>query len=183
MLCTAGCGRETSNPKYCSSSCAAKHLNHLRPKRRPKERTCPRCGKTYFRGGGARANCLECNRRRMDPSLRTLSDMDFPANNTRRHWRWSWVRAMARRTHAAELRRGCEVCGYSIHVEIAHIKAVASFPPEATLAEVNARSNVRFLCPNHHWEFDNLPRHRLDSNQRTSISETDVHSNGGGIAA
>lgn len=50
----------------------------------------------------------------------------------------------------------CEVCGYDKHVEIAHIKAVSSFPDTATIAEINSPDNVKGLCPNCHWEFDNL---------------------------
>lgn len=49
----------------------------------------------------------------------------------------------------------CEVCGYDKHVEVAHIVDIASFPDDATIREINSAENVRGLCPNHHWEFDN----------------------------
>ncbi|QGH78991.1 HNH endonuclease [Streptomyces phage TomSawyer] len=51
--------------------------------------------------------------------------------------------------------KACAVCGYTNHVEVAHIKAIASFPDSATAAEVNATTNLIGLCPNHHWEYDN----------------------------
>lgn len=49
----------------------------------------------------------------------------------------------------------CERCGYSKHVEVAHIKAISSFPPNTLVSVVNDRSNLMLLCPNCHWEYDN----------------------------
>lgn len=48
----------------------------------------------------------------------------------------------------------CVKCGYSKHVEIAHIKAVSYFGNSATIAEINSIDNLVALCPNHHWEYD-----------------------------
>lgn len=48
----------------------------------------------------------------------------------------------------------CAVCGYSNHVEIAHIKAVSEFDGDAEIKEINSVDNLIGLCPNHHWEFD-----------------------------
>ncbi len=52
----------------------------------------------------------------------------------------------------------CEICGYDKHTELAHIKAVSEFSLDTPLKIVHSRENLRILCPNHHWEFDNLPR-------------------------
>lgn len=49
----------------------------------------------------------------------------------------------------------CAICGYSTHIEIAHIKAVSDFEDSATIAEINSIDNLIALCPNHHWEYDN----------------------------
>lgn len=49
----------------------------------------------------------------------------------------------------------CAICGYSNHIEIAHIKAVSEFDNSATIAEINSIDNLIALCPNHHWEYDN----------------------------
>lgn len=49
----------------------------------------------------------------------------------------------------------CAKCGYSNHIEIAHIKAVADFDDSSTIAEINSINNLIALCPNHHWEYDN----------------------------
>ena len=37
------CGKETTNPKYCSKSCSATHTNILYPKRKTKKK-CSVCG-------------------------------------------------------------------------------------------------------------------------------------------
>lgn len=49
----------------------------------------------------------------------------------------------------------CSICGYSNHVEVAHIKPVSDFDDSATIREINSLSNLIGLCPNHHWEYDN----------------------------
>jgi predicted restriction endonuclease len=49
----------------------------------------------------------------------------------------------------------CIVCGYTNHVEVAHIKAVSNFSEDSLISEINDISNLIGLCPNHHWEYDN----------------------------
>lgn len=77
----------------------------------------------------------------------------------------SWVnvpiRGLARDwlRHLKEL--PCAKCGYSLHVELAHIKQISSYSDDTKISEVNAEENVIQLCPNCHWEFDNLPRKGL----------------------
>ena len=50
--------------------------------------------------------------------------------------------------------RECAVCGYSKHIEIAHIKGVSEFSDDSLVSEINDINNLVALCPNHHWEFD-----------------------------
>lgn len=49
----------------------------------------------------------------------------------------------------------CVKCGYSLHVEVCHKKAVYNFEKDVTLEDINDINNLILLCPNHHWEFDN----------------------------
>jgi predicted restriction endonuclease len=49
----------------------------------------------------------------------------------------------------------CEICGYTNHVEVAHIKPVSEFSDDTPISEINNPDNLIGLCPNHHWEFDN----------------------------
>jgi len=49
----------------------------------------------------------------------------------------------------------CAICGYSNHVEVAHIKSVSEFNVSTPIVVINLLSNLIGLCPNHHWEYDN----------------------------
>lgn len=53
------CNKETTNPKFCSRSCAATFNNKETPKRKP-EGACQQCGTTLSR---SKKLCLECNTR------------------------------------------------------------------------------------------------------------------------
>lgn len=49
----------------------------------------------------------------------------------------------------------CQNCAYSKHVEICHIKPVASFELDTPIDIINSPDNILYLCRNCHWEFDN----------------------------
>lgn len=65
------------------------------------------------------------------------------------------IRGLNRSWNKDLLQLPCYNCGYSKHVELAHIKSLSSFPSTTTVGEVNHPANVVQLCPNCHWEFDN----------------------------
>jgi len=65
-----------------------------------------------------------------------------------------YVRALGRTWNKHKLDLPCQHCGYSKHVELAHIKAISSFDPNSSVWDVNNPNNVVQLCPNCHWEFD-----------------------------
>jgi 5-methylcytosine-specific restriction endonuclease McrA len=48
----------------------------------------------------------------------------------------------------------CHICGYSKHIEVAHLKAVSEFTADTLITEINNQANLVGLCPNCHWEFD-----------------------------
>lgn len=50
----------------------------------------------------------------------------------------------------------CQRCGYDKHVEACHIKPISSFPNDTLISVINHKDNLIALCPNCHWEFDNL---------------------------
>jgi hypothetical protein len=128
-----------------------------------KVRTCPICKelwslpqKIYHPYNDVCPKCREEQREAF--KAETMGDLRNKIGLKGKHpsWLHSYVRVRARNAHKKELDKShCEACSYSKHLEICHIKALSSWPDEALVTEVNARSNVRFLCPNHHWEFDN----------------------------
>ena len=87
----------------------------------------------------------------------TLQDLMSDLSNKGKHpsWVFSWVRGSNRIKNKKLREYPCQVCDYRVHVELAHIDAISSFPLETTLKAINKEENILVLCPNHHWEFDN----------------------------
>jgi hypothetical protein len=73
----------------------------------------------------------------------------YPTNKYHR------VRTNARFLFKRKLSNSCEHCGYEKHVELCHIKPIASFPENTFIKEINSEKNLISLCPNCHWELDN----------------------------
>ena len=147
MTKCAYCHKETLNPKFCSRSCSAKETNKI-PKRKAKPHNCVGCGAVLK---SRRARCNSCSQ---------VKDITLEESIYHRHHKssaYSLVRSRARASVRGEP-QVCEVCGYSKHVEVCHIKAIGDFPLSATLSQINSRDNLKILCPNCHWEFDHLPR-------------------------
>jgi len=68
--------------------------------------------------------------------------------------KFSYIRYLARTLAIEAGMTSCQKCGYDKHVEICHLKAVASYPPDTKISEINHISNLISLCPNCHWEMD-----------------------------
>lgn len=150
MSYCACCGKETKNPKFCSSSCSVSFHNKKNPKRKKRDRFCKRCGSVV---PGRRTVCDSCL-----PDLDTSTLKDIAELLSAKGKHPSWRNAVVRnhcRSHNKNRPRVCERCCYSKHVEMCHIKPLSSFLDDATLSEVNREENVAILCRNCHWEFDN----------------------------
>lgn len=139
------CSKETHNPKFCSKSCATKYNNREFPKRQPRG-NCTNCGVPVRYGY---KYCTDCYNTIYRLANRTIESIQGKAK----------YQVSARIRQHARVSAGkiesCAVCGYSAHVEICHIKPIASYSPDTTIGEVNHPSNLVGLCPNHHWELDN----------------------------
>lgn len=73
------------------------------------------------------------------------------------------IRVHARKVmKEANVPKHCKICEYKNYVEVCHIRAICNFTNEETIADVNSLSNLVYLCPNHHWEFDNGILEKLD---------------------
>ena len=69
--------------------------------------------------------------------------------------RYNQIRQISRKNYfRSDMPKCCEVCGYNKHIEICHIKDIASFSNTALVSEINEISNLVALCRNHHWELD-----------------------------
>lgn len=145
----ATCGRETTNPKFCCHSCAATYTNKAYPKRKKiTERFCKYCGKSTKSRSYV---CTDCNPNKVDWSRRTVGEIQYAA----KYQVSAALRTVARRVFKESQRpRICQNCGYEKHVEICHIQAINSFPPDTPVSVVSGPDNLVALCPNCHWEFD-----------------------------
>lgn len=153
------CNQLTNNPKYCSTSCAAKVNNKLFPKKhKPKTNYyCIVCSKLMGCGYKFRKKyCKDCKHN--NPNFKDWSSItieqhfstlpNFQAN--------SRIRGLARQAYRrANKPKSCQNCGYSKFIEVCHIKPVSSFPRETYITAVNEPNNLIGLCPNCHWELDN----------------------------
>lgn len=144
------CFKETSNPKFCSRSCAATYTNKLFPKRKTLK-VCKTCGKSLRLKARNTFCSIEC---RTTPTMsKTLEEVTYITGN--RASAYAYVRQHAR-TIAKQLKfNQCKNCGYNKHIEVCHIKPINSFSKDTILYEINNVSNIIPLCPNCHWEFDN----------------------------
>lgn len=131
--------RETMVRQYCSQSCAAKMANRNRKRvsRGPSVKVCPECNLPKLKGD---IRCFDCWQ--ITNLSKTKAALSHPQ-----------IRSHAR-TIMKPSGRACELCGYSKFVEVCHVRPVEDFPPESTLGDINAPTNLRLLCPNCHWEFD-----------------------------
>jgi hypothetical protein len=136
-----------------------------------KWRLCDVCGNAKVRG----LPCKNCKKKPTKcvcgKSLSRNSKLCGSCNKLKRKSQWlnkpmSEVRKMKNglcriRSEAREIGKkqnwnSCSICGYDKHIHIAHIKPVAAFADHETVREVNDLTNLKPLCPNCHWEHDNL---------------------------
>lgn len=158
MVECKNCGKLTENAKFCSRSCSVTQANLGRARNPPKDRFCKKCG-TNFRNKSKIYEslfCAEC-RKEMRITHLTLGEYRQKKSVAGKHASWlhAHVRIMNRNHNKHLTLLPCRKCGYNKHVELCHIKPVASFPDEALLIDVNHINNVIQLCRNCHWEFDN----------------------------
>jgi len=149
-LCEAVFNTNIKTKKYCSRNCSLKAYrvgDHYPPckcgaKKDYRAETCKKCFTEKQRDG------LE------NKTLKEFYEMPS-IKNKHPSWRSSHVRVMNRAWNANLIKLPCQVCGYSTHINLCHIKDIADFDTTATLGEINHPNNILVLCPNHHWEFDN----------------------------
>lgn len=152
------CGKQTTNPKYCSKSCSSKETNKI-PKRKITKK-CSHCESLVrnYRSTLCQFHFEENLKNKKDYLLNlTLEDYTNRECIKKLHpsSKFAHIRGLNRNWNKDKLKLPCYNCGYSKHVELAHIKALSDFLPTSKLKEVNHPNNVIQLCPNCHWEFDN----------------------------
>lgn len=149
------CHKLTKNKKYCSRNCAAK-INNKIPKRTKQVKFCTKCKNPVKNNSTL---CKKHHKERSKEYLLNLTIADYTKRmcllNLHPSSKFAHIRGLNRSWNKDLISLPCYVCGYTKHVELAHIRPISKFPETALLKDVNSRTNVVQLCPNCHWEFDN----------------------------
>lgn len=143
------CKSETKNPKFCSRSCSAVATNQT-SKKRKLEGICEVCKIPVT---SKHKYCAMC--RGFARGIQHITTIQ--EHKSKLSWRNFHVsmREMSRANYAKSNRPMICQCGYSLHVDICHIKSISEFDETTLLSEVNHADNLIALCKNCHWEFDN----------------------------
>jgi len=131
-----GVGQKTGyvkKKKFCSRSCASKYNNKflrgytLKDEIKKKEKTF-----------------------KIDESV-LIEDLLGKGSS-----KYALIRSKARaKMNFYGIEKRCIICGYTLHVEVHHIKPCNTYNIKTPLSVVNDLSNLVYLCPNHHYEADN----------------------------
>lgn len=146
---------------FCSKHCAITLNNRGNQHHKPKDRFCRRCNAIYRNEKGYSSTlCFDCRENDFythDIKQVTLGVYWSKLSVKDKHpsWKNAHIRHWARKWNLDRIAGGCQKCGYSLHVELCHIKPLSSFSENDTLWDANNPANILVLCPNHHWEFDN----------------------------
>jgi hypothetical protein len=155
MVSCLECGVDTTNPKFCSSSCAATYSNSRRPPK-GKKYFCD-CGELIGIGWKFKRykHCKKCvdeiSHNYRDWTKITLKDLFLKLNRYQAHAR---IRSLARAIVRKKGKQVCASCSYNKHVEVCHIVPIKNFDETISIAKINEENNLICLCPNCHWEFD-----------------------------
>jgi hypothetical protein len=140
--------------KFCSRSCSAKKNNSKYPKRERDEfkTVCVVCGKNKSYGA---KKCQSCKRKQSLDRVWKCKISKYYMNGASRTKYSSiskWANVYMNDFDSRD--KKCQVCGYNKIVQVAHKKPISDFSPDDLMGDVNSSSNLMWLCPNHHAEFD-----------------------------
>jgi hypothetical protein len=160
MICSnIKCNKEFDpkvyNQKYCCPKCA-NNTQKVRDWIDKNRKKCPTCDSKIRHTS---KHCSRCSKihRSVIPGTTKLGVYRnlISVKNGHASWKNVHIRQFARSRNKDLREQACQNCGYKLHIELAHIKPISSFSDDATIDDVNSRSNLLVLCRNCHWEFDN----------------------------
>ena len=124
---------EVKKKKFCNHTCAAKYRNLT---------NSPKPSKI---------------KKQKESNLFKITKGELFKNSKNWQSARSTIQRMARKIfNESNKQKKCSKCEYSLHYEVCHIKPVSEFPDHETILEINKIENLIALCPNHHWEHDNI---------------------------
>ena len=127
--------------KFCNHTCSCIHTNSLRGF---KPKMCKLCNNNPTKSRGA-VYCVSCV---MEPVILNRKKSDSSHRQIREHARRTLINS--------KIPKKCHICQYDKHAEACHRKPIEKFSPDTVIRIINDLSNLVWLCPNHHWEYDHL---------------------------
>lgn len=136
---------------FCSRSCSATFNNKKFPKRESDKIKICSCGKEKDPNANI---CIECLTEQKFLASLERKKSDVVSNGASRA-KFNQIRKMARKILSkSNIEKKCKICSFDAHVEVCHIKSIASFDNNALMKEINSLENLVYLCPNHHTMLD-----------------------------
>ena len=156
------CGTEVSRPpswlkKNKQNFCCQDCFNAYRKGRKIPaswNKTCKTCDTKILKKYVHCSKCTELGRHKKCGFHIEDQPLQFYIDRSNNQNRYRSIRDHAKRITKNRDKR-CAICGYDLHVEVCHIKAIKDFYPESLVREINHPNNLILLCKNHHWELDN----------------------------
>jgi hypothetical protein len=176
------CGRKSTNPKFCSKSCANTFNNKKIAKELLKQylenpNYCLYCNKailpkkdkrlceTKYKKFCDNSCATKYNNyiRYGEPKAKIRKEKKFKVNESiiigslyrKNASKYVLVREKARaKMDFYKIEKKCVICGYNTHVEVHHKRFLNTYPDDTLLSVVNDLENLMYLCPTHHWEAD-----------------------------
>ena len=141
---------------FCSRNCSAT-FNNKGVRRHGGLNKCKQCEKTIpSRKKYCSKECRTSHLGYLTLPTNTLKEITERLSVRGKHpsWRNAHIRNHNRHFNKDKKSKPCAKCGYSLYVELCHIKQIKDFDDTATLEQVNSPNNVIQLCRNCHWELD-----------------------------
>lgn len=134
-------------------------------------RTCRRCPAAYevpIEGPGSKQSvCDKCRTAKLGHmrvgdrfvEFESMTRDEVFASKEDSKQPWFYARVKIQKHARARFERSskpkaCVVCGWSEHIEVAHVVGAMAFPGDTTIGAINDLNNLVALCPNHHWLLD-----------------------------
>jgi hypothetical protein len=123
-----------------------------------KKNYCEECNRAIRRKSGSKAAAITIkkNNKQSWANIDDMTKAEVKEKSGGHCWHMKCnITRWARRNYRASGRpQVCQACGYSLHINVCHIKDIKDYSMDTKIGVINHLDNLVPLCPTHHWEFD-----------------------------
>lgn len=156
LNCIKSFNSKIPRQKFCTIKC--RNAFNQRSWQKQNKKICPKCKQNTM--GKLSKRCGKCWKPLTVEKCKEFTIQDYinlpSVKGKHPSWKFSHIKGFARKWNKDLTELPCQnpTCGYSKHVELAHIIPISKFSLDTKLKIVNSKKNIHALCPNCHWEFD-----------------------------